>query len=153
MSAFESIWRCYYRESFKFYRHKHKVCICPLYAYMQSLFFWALTILHCLQIEGLLHLACSMFICTALSTAFAQFTSVNISASHFAISHSIQIFFIITIITIGLAIFVIVFAERLLITEVSPEVTFLTRKLSKSNVYINFFLDIMLLHTIDYTKV
>ena len=76
-----------------------------------------------------------------LHCSFNSICSVHTNVSHFAISHSIQIFFIITIIAIGLVIFVIVLAERLLITEVSPEVTFffLTRKLLKSNVYINCF--------------
>ena len=63
-----------------------------------------------------------------LHCSFNSICSVHNNVSHFAISHSIQIFFIITIIAIGLVIFVIVLAERLLITEVSPEVTFFFNK-------------------------
>ena len=66
MSAFESIWRCYYRESFKFYRHKQYVFVHSVYRYTSTcmllfsfffIFFCALMILHCFQIEGLLNLA------------------------------------------------------------------------------------------------
>lgn len=73
MSAFESIWRCYYRESFKFYRHKHKVCICPfslqaylnIYAFLFFFFFsfffehWRYCIVYKLKVCCKLHAACS----------------------------------------------------------------------------------------------